>query len=417
MMTKIKKKITAPYTHSFRIKKSGLVAIFISARCKSKQQIKSNIDEDLRVEINGASFRELQPEKYIQQYNIPASFNGSKLKGLKKTVVFFAILKKGENEISLIPKTSAFVESIEIQEMEDQKNISLTINEQAEDGDRRPWFTFILVFASLESFTISAEVQYRFGDSDDIKIIIDGAVQKQKQSYVHRFWVFAGNVIKKIKQKKAQQEKTFFPNLSKDRHYIEIWADRTPKLNSVAFKIEPHLPEEEQSENQKTPQYIIEKVQELYKEISKTVRFDEIPAVVDPFTEFDKEIQSASKEFNVDSIILKATIAQESSFGKQIDHDYRYVGESGLMGMEKEKSIATLKRLGYDFDYENIFDVIRASAAYYDWLKDRPTTFIFKGKENPLKLYTQYRIDTKAEKVDAPGIKQFLYYYFYYQDQ
>jgi hypothetical protein len=52
---KIKREITEPYNYTVDIFKSGLVAIFISARCKSKKQTKSKIDKDLRVEINGLS--------------------------------------------------------------------------------------------------------------------------------------------------------------------------------------------------------------------------------------------------------------------------------------------------------------------------------------------------------------------------
>lgn len=112
--------------------------------------------------------------------------------------------------------------------------------------------------------------------------------------------------------------------------------------------------------------------------------------------------------------ILKATIAQESSFGNVVDHDRRYVGESGLMGLEKDNSIAQLAKLGYSFDYNNIQDVVRASAAYYKWLVGIELEK-FEDARNPLKLYTQYRKDLKAKDTKAPGIKEFLYYYFYYK--
>ncbi|PJC41041.1 MAG: hypothetical protein CO042_00560 [Parcubacteria group bacterium CG_4_9_14_0_2_um_filter_41_8] len=239
MTTKIKKKISAPYVHAFQIEKSGLVAIFVSARCKSAKQIKSRTDEDLRAEIDGFGFRELLPEKYIQQYNIPASFNGSELKGLKKTVVFFVMLKKGTHIVNLIPRPSAYLEDIIVQELMDQKDIAISINEQAEDGDRRPWFTFVLAYATLKSFTISASVQYRLRDSDDLKIIIDNAIQEQEHSRLHRFWAFAGNFLKKIRQEKEQQEKIFSLDFPKTRHYIEIWADRIPILHAVALEIDP----------------------------------------------------------------------------------------------------------------------------------------------------------------------------------
>ncbi len=59
-------------------------------------------------------------------------------------------------------------------------------------------------------------------------------------------------------------------------------------------------------------------------------------------------------------------------------------------------------------------DVIRASAAYYKWLASVELEN-FKDTNNPLKLYTQYRKDLKARSTQAPGIKEFLYYYFYYK--
>ena len=69
----MKRKITQQYNHSFEVFKPGLVATFISARCRSRKQLNSNKDEDLRVEINGLQFREIPPEKRTQLFNIPAS--------------------------------------------------------------------------------------------------------------------------------------------------------------------------------------------------------------------------------------------------------------------------------------------------------------------------------------------------------
>jgi hypothetical protein len=49
---------------------------------------------------------------------------------LKKTVVFLLVLEKGKNLISLIPKNSAFIEEIKIQELADPEDIKFEIEEQ-----------------------------------------------------------------------------------------------------------------------------------------------------------------------------------------------------------------------------------------------------------------------------------------------
>ncbi|MFH1187612.1 MAG: hypothetical protein V1688_01985 [bacterium] len=78
--------------------------------------------------------------------------------------------------------------------------------------------------------------------------------------------------------------------------------------------------------------------------------------------------------------------------------------------------MAQLEKLRYKFDYTKIKDVIRASAAYYNWVRERPTKVNFRDKNNPLKLYTQYRSDLLAEGKYPEGIPQFLFYYFYYKE-
>ena len=109
----MQKQITKEYQHKINTTRSGLVAISISARCKSKKQLKSNTDEDLRIEIDSVYFRENPPQKNIQKFNIPVAFNGTELKGLRKTVVILAVLNEGEHTLSLIPKSSAYIESLE----------------------------------------------------------------------------------------------------------------------------------------------------------------------------------------------------------------------------------------------------------------------------------------------------------------
>lgn len=168
-------------------------------------------------------------------YNIPASWNGTKLKGLKKTVVFILWLEKGNHKIAFIPDKGAKLENLEIKELgQNIRHSVFDISEQAEDGDRRPWYTFVLVDLSLKQIKVRATTKWRFPDSDDVKLIIDGDIKKNKWSMLHKNWIWAGSIIKKIRGKETE-EKKFEENLNSGIHYIEFWADKTPTLHNVAL--------------------------------------------------------------------------------------------------------------------------------------------------------------------------------------
>ncbi|MBU1179669.1 hypothetical protein KJ885_01865 [Patescibacteria group bacterium] len=398
------KKITKEFSYKFNIKKEGLYSVFIEASCKSGKLLGIFGGEDLRVEIGDIKLKKITPKNNIRFFNIPSAWNGTKLKGLPKTVVFILELKKGEHLIKFIPRIGAAIE--QEPKIEQVKDNIIVKNLQAKDGNRRPWITVALIDLPLNILDISASCEKRFRDSDDIKLVIDGEIQKNEASKIWgKNWYWRGSQLKG-----GEKSARFYSNLKKGNHDIELWADRTPLLNKLEI-----CQNNIKKETAKTPEYIIEQINNLYKEVGEEVSFNKIPQPVKNFVKYDKKIDIAAKEFKIDPIILKATIAQESSFGKNIETDDRYVGLSGLTGLEKMNAIKTLEDLGYKFNYNKIEDVIRATAAYYNWLRERPTKLKFKNKNNPLKLYTQYRSDIKAEGVTTAGIKQFLYYYFYYK--
>lgn len=277
----IQKQITQQYNHSFKISKAGLVAISISARCKPRKQLNSNRDEDLRVEISGLQFREVPPEKNIQLFNIPASWNGTKLKGLKKTIVFLIVLSKGEHILRFVPRNSAFIEDVKVEELSGIQNPKFNLEEQAEDGDRRPWHTFVLIDLPLKTITAKVTTKYRWWDSDDVKLIIDGKTQINKLSIFHRYWFWAGSLVKKL-FKKETKEHTFETNLDQGIHYIEIWADKTPVLHEVELDLR-------------------------YAETKAEIRATNI------VKNNSSNIINAAKEFGVDPVIVGAVIYQEQA--------------------------------------------------------------------------------------------------------
>lgn len=311
----IKKKIEREYKYRINIKKSGQYAIIISARCKSRKQTKAEVDEDLRVEINRARFREVSPKKYVQLYNIPPAFNGSKLRGSKKTVIFLTVLKKGEQVISLVPRPSAFIEEISVKEYIGKHDVNLKIEETAEDGNNVPWYSFVLLDLPLRSLTIEASLKRRYRDSDDIKIIIDEKIKRNKKGGKYKYWYWAAGLlgwVMSVKNQKYQtQRNKFTENLDEGTHYIEIWSDRMPVLHSIEFDIRHSVTESE-------------------------IRAEELVRY------YSSLIMMAAREFEVDPVIVAAVIYQEQATNVNfIDALTDYLG--GLLGLNTSIGIGQIR--------------------------------------------------------------------------
>ncbi len=388
------KKIKQPYNHFFEISKSGLVAIFISANCKSKSQLNGKKDEDLRFEIDGLRLREIPPLKNIQLFNIPASWNGSKLKGLKKTIVLLIVLQKGKHVLSLISRDTAFVNDIGIRELSGIQDVKFDIEEQAEDGDRRPWYTFALVDLPLKTLTVKVATRYRWADSDDVKVIIDNHVQKQLKFIFFRFWFFTGFLFKRIFKKETVQEYTFKPNLSQGLHYIEFWADKTPVLHRIELSL---------------------KEVETKAEIrANNIIRDNTVLIVE-----------AAKEFEVDPIIVGSVIYQEQSQNVNfIDTLTDYIG--GLLhlntsigvGQIRVKTAKLLENYYPDLDSYRLdslfidYNIVRATrlkdpfiniryvAAKINFSQRRWKEADFDIKNHPEILGTLYNIEDIENPID-----------------
>lgn len=222
------KKISGKYVITFSVDQSGLYKITITASCEK--------DQDLRVEIAGIKLREIPAEEKPQYMNIPPAWNGSQLKGLKKTVIFILKLDKGNHTVTFISNNGAVIENFNIEYIPDAQNIQFNLEQKAQDGDRRPWYTFSLVNLPLKSITADITAKWHFLDSDDVKLIIDNIIKKNPYSILHRNWAWSAGILKKIFGVE-REEKTFIENLKVGIHYIEFWADRTPTLHSVKLDL------------------------------------------------------------------------------------------------------------------------------------------------------------------------------------
>lgn len=218
-----------------------------TARAKGKKLISKNAtdDEDLTIKVDDKSFPTLShPERLIDS---PAAFSGGTLHGLAKTVYFLIFLKGKDHAVTLEtdkPFHTSTFESLEVYTLNLQNILSLNVESQAEDGDRRPWLAFVLDNLPLVSVTPTITYSHRKRDSDDVKMIIDGKTQWNiLRKIKHFFWRYVGSRLPPFSSK--TETETFTVNLSQGLHYIEFYADRMPTLHTVTidFGSQPLIPE------------------------------------------------------------------------------------------------------------------------------------------------------------------------------
>lgn len=228
-----KRKIEKQEDITFSLKHLGIYVVEVSARAKGEKQLGKTDDEDLRIDIDKRRFPQLgNSERY---FDSPASLSGGQLKDLKKSVYFLLWLNQGKHTLSLIPDSSATLEKIRVFQFStnlDTDRITLSLNDQAEDGDRRPWITFVFVDLRLNEFAVTLGLKRRFIDSDDVKVIVDGEVKRNHRSMLHKLWYFAASILKG-----ETQTEIFQTNLKPGLRYIELWADRMPVLKNIDFAL------------------------------------------------------------------------------------------------------------------------------------------------------------------------------------
>lgn len=243
MGEKFNRKIESEFSYIFKVNADGNYALTIKASCrpgwgnrwwlKIKDVIKDILnlhldDDDLRLEIDGIVFKKPGGKRGL--YNSPAAFSGTKILGKTKTVILVISLSEGEHTIRFIPDGAPYLESVFIEPIGNQNNFSGYFNLQAEKENFYSWHTSVFVESVLNHFTLTAkaDILVNSSDDDDLKMIIDGEVQENKDSR-HTKSFFCGSSLK-------GREKTFDKklNLARGTHYIELFADNQPILISFS---------------------------------------------------------------------------------------------------------------------------------------------------------------------------------------
>lgn len=216
----------------FKIAEDGLYLIEIIASCDNWLQNWKYFfnDDDLAVRIDDIKFGKLSGKTGL--LNGEAAWNGNNLKGLKKTGIFILDLKTGKHKVDFIINKKPFLESVKVIKVANEISYLPEKYKQAQDGNGRQWISIASADLPLRNLKISAKAEKREQDSDDIKLIIDGKIQKNKESEKFKNWYWCGS-FDKGKEKLFKEE----TNFEKGLHYIELWADRMPILNTVELSL------------------------------------------------------------------------------------------------------------------------------------------------------------------------------------
>ncbi|MBU3965010.1 transglycosylase SLT domain-containing protein, partial [Patescibacteria group bacterium] len=161
-----------------------------------------------------------------------AAWNGNNLKGLAKTGIFLINFKKGNHTLYFLADQNPILESIALFKSDNKEEINYfpEENNPAQDGNRRQWITATVVNLPIKNLNIKAIAKNysKNEDDDDIKLIIDGNIQKNEMDKSHKNWFWCGRILNG-QEKEFNQEL----NLAKGLHYIEFWADRTPEIKQI----------------------------------------------------------------------------------------------------------------------------------------------------------------------------------------
>ena len=234
---KIDKQITKPYSFDFSLDEDAPYLIEIIASAKNwRQNFKSSRaffkDDDIFLFLDN---QELTTSKYTKK-DARSAWNGNELKGLEKTILIAANLKKGNHIIDLKPHRTPYLKSLIISKVEEKDKITYvpTDNNPAQKSEGRPWLSYIILDLFITDLSIAAQANKNRKDDDDLKLLINGEIQKNENSKSHRDWFWCGKILK-------GENKIFSKNINSriKQFNIDLYSDETPRLVKIEIGIKP----------------------------------------------------------------------------------------------------------------------------------------------------------------------------------
>ena len=233
---KINREISDLFVYNFDLAENGLYLIEIIASAKSWWQNLKNFrsffsDDDLAVKIDDLEFPKKSGKTGL--FDAEMAWNGNQLGGLFKTGLFAVYFGSGKHTISFLNDLKPFIKNIKISKIEEKNKVVYipTQNNPAENGNRRPWLSLVLVNLAVSGLKIIAKADKQKNDDDDLKLIINGETQINDTAKAHKNWYWCGKILKGGEKKFAKELK-----LESGWHYIELWADGEPFLERVEIQ-------------------------------------------------------------------------------------------------------------------------------------------------------------------------------------
>lgn len=356
------KKINGKYEHKFAADKDGLYSITVEAACQKRNDLKVGIDE--------IKLRELPAEDNVQYYKIPPSWNGNELKGTSKTVVFILELLRGEHSLKFEAEGEAdLLVEPKINFLERKSLVAVLKNTQSPKKNRQPWVTAVLINLPLKYLDISATCRKKFLDSDDLQLIIDGEIQKHPGFlWWGKNWLWQGRL-----SKGETETKRIYKKLDRGIHYIELWADVAPTVESFQLSLGAENSPEDENYRKDIREY-------AYKGVSGEENYNR----------YDNEIREAVAHWNheffsqkyppdepLDPNLVKAMIYVESRMGYgSSPTGHPAFPDVMQVGDPRNPAIHTLNNDGW------IDPKTGKEAKENEWIDDKIEIVDYEGKAN-----------------------------------
>lgn len=232
---RVSKEIIGEYSCNFTLSEDGLYLIEIIASAKSWwQNIKSRRaffkDDDIFLYLDNQELTTSNNKKE----DAHSAWNGNELSGLYKTILIAVNLQKGNHIINLKPDQSPYLKSILISKVEEKDRIIYipTDNNPAQSSEGRPWFSYILLDLFIANLSVTARANKNRKDDDNLKLIINGKIQKNESTKSHGDWYWCGKTLK-------GGNKTFSTSINSQakQFNLDLYSDGTPRLSKIEVDI------------------------------------------------------------------------------------------------------------------------------------------------------------------------------------